>query len=67
MFVFNHIFFNVLQMLTSVNLLVTVLQHTWTDRHSAYTTTELPTTHKYYFTIIYVKHFVTLFQKSVSD
>ena len=38
-------------------------EHTWTDHHSAYVITELPITHEYYFAIISVKHFVTLFQK----
>ena len=34
----------------------------WTDHHSAYATTELAFTLEYYFLIISVKFFVTLFQ-----
>ena len=34
----------------------------WTDRHSAYATTEPAITHEYYFLIISVEYFVTLFQ-----
>ena len=36
--------------------------HSWTVFHSEYGTTELSITHEYYFAIIFVKNFVTLFQ-----